>query len=175
MRTASGQVRVIAWTRFARHESATGQTEMICLGLDITDRLLDAEREVAGIEPVDLDALGECPTLPEESGTFVEPLAVSPPAAMAPELWREAVDQAQARLAMAEDRAEAVLKLLDAGDTTTLRLLLRMTRGGQYERTLAPLWGRIEIMYRQMDGGLTQGVTAETRDLGDLVKKGERA
>jgi len=174
MRTASGQVRVVAWTRFSRLESSTGQVEMVCLGVDITDRLLDADREATAAEPIDLESLGECPTLPDDGTGFVEPLAVSPPAAMKPEIWREAVEQAQARLAIVEDRLPGVMGLMETGDTASMRLVLRMIRGGTYERTLAPVWGQIEAMYRQMDVGLALGVSAETRELGNLVRKGER-
>lgn len=70
LKTADEKERTIAWTRFLR-TAASGRQEIVVIGLDLTDRLLQSDVETAAAAGAEVpDAV---------DGSFIEPLAASPP------------------------------------------------------------------------------------------------
>jgi PAS domain S-box-containing protein len=128
LRTKGGQERTIAWTRFfvPAERSAGGDAgegppkrSLVCVGVDLTDRLLDSDKLpnlVVGSGPtVDEGGLpGATVQTGAETGadvldgTFVIPLAASPPAIQVGEDGGQAIKDVQECLGQVTERAASL-------------------------------------------------------------------
>lgn len=108
LRTKSGGERMVAWTRFTR-SGPGGAGEIVCLGIDLTDRLTLADVEsagphlsVAGPETKTTLSAGEV------DGSFVLPLAISPPVVSAGDSGLRAIQQVHEFLSEMDGRMAAL-------------------------------------------------------------------
>lgn len=128
LRTKGGQERTIAWTRFfvpaersAGEDAGAGQAKrsLVCVGVDLTDRLLDSDKLpnlVVGSGPT-VDEGGRPGTTVQSGresggevveGTFVTPLAVSPPAINVGEDGGQSIKDVQEHLGQVIERAASL-------------------------------------------------------------------
>ena len=101
IRMKDGRERVLGWTRFV-HEDGHGDKTMVCLGVDLTDRLMAAD---CNATETDI-GVGDAGTV---EGDVVMPIAITPPRANAADVARnEAIEKVHGFLMEMEGQAAAL-------------------------------------------------------------------
>ncbi len=114
MATKSGLECVVAWSRFSRKSADDKIVEILCTGIDLTQRLIDADRPSLPEFTVTPNHKNVVHTADHIEGEFVQPLAVSPPKLKNAD--NKALQEVENYLAMVEQRGNAVYGMLSIQD-----------------------------------------------------------
>jgi PAS domain S-box-containing protein len=133
LRTREGQQRIIAWSRFIHEGASTAEgsttPSLVCIGKDLTDRLLEADTVM---QP----ARGEAVGTEGVDGEFVTPLAVSPPLPPSGESHVAAIEKVQDFLAGVDGRLGAITSALAAAESAGLAEVQRLGGASAAEKLL---------------------------------------
>jgi PAS domain S-box-containing protein len=164
LRTRDGGQRVIAWSRFI-HEGASSAEgsvapSLVCVGKDLTDRLMDA------------DNVGQ--PLPEErpapaggiEGEFVTPLAVSPPLPPSGESHVAAIEKVHDFLAALEGRVGAITSAVDAAELDRVNGLRQLVVSTE----VAAQAGRVESLRQSATVAHVEEVISLIEQTGGLCR-----
>ena len=163
LRTRNGHERTIAWTRFLINDGPeTGTRSIVCVGVDLTDRLLDSDKLPNLV--VGHAATIESNVAPTEDGvidgSFVTPLAVSPPPLKVGENGGHAIKEVQDSLAKVLDQLAALEQAYTDLDSTQGRLSSKANTATTLHFALLA-----ERMRAIVETGMIEQVTHESRTL----------
>jgi PAS domain S-box-containing protein len=138
IRTKGGQERIIAFSRYVHIGpvsvfSDSAPRTFICVGVDLTDRLTDADREKLPPSFLTESEVGSLASFGPNvgnggaiDGEFVTPIAISPKAPRDKTAQGPCpVEQTREALAKAETHLDCVLKAVAEGESHTLAALTR--------------------------------------------------
>ena len=170
--TKDGRQRTVAWTRFTR-DSENGAKEMVLIGLDLTDRLSNADREAA------CDAMGASPnTVPsladEIEGTIITPLQASPPK-LSDEHGRQAIQEVHEFLTQVDSRVNALEAALMVGELEHVADLAEKLGCGAHACGLLHVTSAARRVYLAAAHGAMTDVTHGINDLVGLCRGNDRA
>ncbi len=143
LKRRDGAERIVAFTRFVHapcgDPSDSGLKTMVCIGVDLTDRLTNADREKTAPGQNDPGSLGpQVGNGGTIDGEVVTPIAISPPSPIytstsgggATEASAEAIRQAHEHLAQIDARMAALLEAVKRGDAGALSAVSRGLESG---------------------------------------------
>jgi PAS domain S-box-containing protein len=157
-----GQLRTIAWTRFTR-DSQTGGNEIVLIGMDLTDRLTDADREATGEATVD-----------GIEGTIVTPILASPPK-LSEDHGLKAIQEVHEFLSQVETRIDALEGALMIGELEHVATLAGQLDAGAHACGLLHVSSAARRVYLAAAHGEISDVTRGINDLVGLCRGNDRA
>jgi PAS domain S-box-containing protein len=171
--TKDGSERTIAWTRFARTAEG-GAQELVLIGLDLTDRLTNADRDAATAA---MEAgTGELlvPELVDEvEGTIVTPLQASPPK-LAEDHGQRAIAEVHDFLEQVDTRIDALEGALMMGELGHVACLADTLRNGAQACGLLHVSSAAGRVYLAAAQGAMGDCTRRINDLVGLCRSGGR-
>ncbi len=190
MRTREGKERVIAWTRFAHEESVGSSGEanlrsMICVGKDLTDRLVDADNAGQPEKGASGQAGG---ALSEMTGVFgprvgnggtvdgdvVTPIAISPRVPLPAENGTTAIQQVHEFLEGMDGRVAALESALFYGELANLALIAEGLSSGAHACGLLDFSTSTEELRKAATLGEMQQVTNLVNEIVSMCRTQEK-
>jgi hypothetical protein len=175
LRTRQGAERIVAFTRFIHAPRSpndatdTGLKTLVCVGVDLTDRLLDADKQ--GLPEAALDAAAFIPFGPQPGNggavdaDIVQPLAISPPAPQAGMEAQEAIRQVHSFLTEIHLRMTALESAHARGELGDLARLARHLSAGAYACGLLEFSARAERLQHAANSAEIGAVNTLVRDI----------
>jgi hypothetical protein len=184
IRTKSGRERIIAFSRYLHVGpvsvfSDSAPRTFICVGVDLTDRLTDADRDKLPPSFITESELEElAPFGPHVGnggaidGEFVTPIAISPKAPLRDKTTQVPCPLQQTRdaLARVETHIDCVRKALTEGETHTLGVLSAAAPTSLTTRSAFQFMARGEWLHTQMTGSTMGVIRARVDELLTLYR-----
>jgi PAS domain S-box-containing protein len=163
--TRDGSERTVAWTRFLRSGENETQ-ELVLIGLDLTDRLTNADRDAASAAMGEVAGEALVPSLAEEiEGSFVTPIQASPPK-LAEDHGQKAIQEVHDFLTQVDTRIDALEGALMMGELGHVVTLADQLRSGAHACGLL----NVSSAASRVFNAAAQGSMGEcTRRINDLV------
>ncbi len=192
IRTKRGQERTIAWTRFVV-TSANESPCIVCVGSDLTDRLMDSDRLPNVVLPAntpckptlpDLESLASTDSItptenpadtPEIDGTFVTPLAVSPPALKIDDRGGKAIQDVHEFLTQVETRLHDLQMAFHQGQIRHVANLADQLKTGAYACGLLAFSSAAQNLHSAASTGAVDLVTTRVHELVTLCNPATKA
>ena len=182
LRTKSGQERTVAFSRFV-HDTAggtgggqgvEGKRSVVCIGNDLTDRLLESDKGHLNALPADATALGAegLGGLVALDGEVVTPLAITP-APMGGEHAAAAIQQVHEFLTEVEGRVAALEKAFSDGEMTSIALIADGLHNGAHACGLLTFSTRAERLRAAAMQGAAKEVVVLVNEIVGLCKAGK--
>lgn len=187
IRTKNGAERIIAFTRFTRLEPAdhadTGRRTIVCIGVDLTDRLIAAD----GIDPVEEKHFGaSAGNAGAIDGEVIVPIAISPPSPLPgmtgdaggvsneARATAEAIREAHGLLSEVESRMAAVSGMLLHGDEAALAELSKTLQADENAHRRAEFFARSVNIFNADAASELTDLPAQIRSMLTLYHKDAR-
>ncbi len=172
LRMRDGRERVVAWSRFL-YSGTTGAADvaaeprsLVCIGKDLTDRLLDADN-AAQPNPIHFGPpIGNIGTV---DGDIIMPLAISPPAPVL-ENGGAAVQQVHEFLTEIHVRVEAMETAFSRGEMESVATIAGTLRTGAHACGLLDFSSRAEHLRQAATGGTLESVTTLVKEIVTLCR-----
>jgi PAS domain S-box-containing protein len=194
LRTRDGKDRVIAWTKYPLSpppspqtgktgEALLGMQSLLCMGVDLTDRLSASDLAAATGTRADAAQQPNAPLATPEGpltimginsegtvdGEIVAPIAISPPATGSPAV---AIAQVHDFLMEVGARIEALQDAYARGELEQLASIAAHLRQGAYACGLLDFSARAERLHVAASGKALGDVTSLVKEITTLVKHG---
>ena len=171
LRTKEGQERTVAFSRFVHDmpggHGAEGKRSMVCIGNDLTDRLLESDKGQLNVTPADATAMGDA-----VDGELVTPLAITP-APIGGEHAAAAIQQVHEFLTEVEGRVAALEKAFSDGEMTSIALIADGLYNGAHACGLLTFSTRAERLRAAAATGAAMEVVTLVNEIVGLCKAGK--
>jgi hypothetical protein len=170
IRTKDGRDRTLAWTRHVHAPDAPGSPKsLLCMGVDLTDRLTNADLPARpDAEPSSM-GVGNGGTL---DGEFVTPIAITPPATGSPAV---AIAQVHEFLTEVAARVDALQSAFEKGEMEQLAAIASALGQGAYACGLLDFSARAERLHLAASGRALADVTDLVKEIAAMVRHGGAA
>jgi len=176
LRTKVGKERTVAFSRFV-HDTAGGDgtRSVVCIGNDLTDRLLESDKGHLNALPADATALtGEAGVVPEGDveGEIVIPLAITP-APLGGEHAAAAIQQVHEFLTEVESRVSALEKAFLDGEMSSIVSIAEGLQSGAHACGLLTFSTHAERLRSAAMNGAAKEVVGLVNEIVGLCKAGK--
>jgi PAS domain S-box-containing protein len=174
LRTKEGKERTVAFSRFVHDTAGVDGAEsrsVVCIGNDLTDRLLDSDKGHLNALPADATALNGAPEGDVE-GEVVIPLAITP-APMGGEHAAAAIQQVHEFLTEVEVRVAALEKAFLDGEMTSIVSIAEGLQSGAHACGLLSFSTRAERLRSAAMNGAAKEVVGLVNEIVGLCKAGK--
>ena len=177
LRTKAGQERTVAFSRFVHDlpggigggHGGEGARSVVCIGNDLTDRLLESDKGHLNALPADATALGAAGDV---EGEVVIPLAITP-APMGGEHAAAAIQQVHEFLTEVEVRVASLEKAFSDGEMMSIASIAEGLHSGSHACGLLAFSTRAERLRAAALTGAAKEVVVLVNEIVGLCKAGK--